>query len=73
MNLRKRENQPVPDFSAKYLSGNPISISPLKRKKIMLCFYRHVGCPFSNLRFLELKQQSNCFSQMGLVVLAFRQ
>lgn len=65
-----QENQPAPDFQAKDISGNPISISALKGKKIMLSFYRHVGCPFSNLRFLELERQRNYFSEMGLVILA---
>lgn len=64
------ENQPAPDFQTTDILGNPFSISALKGKKILLTFYRHVGCPFTNLRFLELQELDNYFSEMGLVVLA---
>ena len=64
------ENQPAPDFQAKDISGNTVRVSDLKGKKILLTFYRHVGCPFTNLRFLELEELDCYFSEMGLVVLA---
>jgi peroxiredoxin len=64
------ENQPAPDFEATDISGNLVRISTLKGKKILLTFYRHVGCPFSNLRFLELQELDSYFSEMGLVILA---
>ena len=64
------ENQPAPDFRATDITGRPISISALKGKKILLTFYRHVACPFTNLRFLELQELDSYFSEMGLVVLA---
>ncbi|WP_316846653.1 redoxin domain-containing protein [Pedobacter psychrodurus] len=64
------ENQPAPDFQATDISGNTVRISALKGKKILLTFYRHVGCPFTNLRFLELQELDSYFSEMGLVVLA---
>jgi len=64
------ENQPAPDFQVTDITGNPVCISALKGKKVLLTFYRHVGCPFTNLRFLELQKLDNYFSKMGLVVLA---
>ncbi len=64
------ENQPAPDFQVKDILGNTISISALKGKKILLTFYRHVGCPITNLRFLDLQQLDSYFKKMGLVVVA---
>jgi len=64
------ENQPAPDFQTNDISGNVVCISALKGKKVLLTFYRHVGCPFTNLRFLELQKLDGYFSEMGLVVLA---
>jgi peroxiredoxin len=64
------ENQPAPDFQAADISGKPVRISALKGKKILLTFYRHVACPFTNLRFLELQELDSYFKEMGLVVLA---
>ncbi len=64
------ENQPAPDFQATDISGNIVRTSDLKGKKILLSFYRHVGCPFTNLRFLELQELDNYFRETGLVVLA---
>ncbi|WP_407430649.1 redoxin domain-containing protein [Arcticibacter sp.] len=68
--MRIRENQSAPDFQVKDILGNSICISALKGKKILLTFYRHVGCPFTNLRFLELQELDSYFREMGLIVLA---
>lgn len=64
------ENQPAPDFQATDILGNNISVSALKGKKILLTFYRHVACPFTNLRFLELQEMEDFFRDKGLVMLA---
>ncbi len=64
------ENQPAPDFQATDISGNAVHISALQGRKVLLTFYRHVGCPFTNLRFHELQKLDSYFSEMGLVVLA---
>ena len=63
-------NQTAPDFQTKDISGNIVQLSAFKGRKVLLTFYRHVGCPFSNLRFLELQQMDQYFKDMGLVVLA---
>jgi peroxiredoxin len=63
-------NQPAPDFQIMDISGNPVRLSDFKGNKVLLTFYRHVGCPFTNLRFLELQKMDEYFREMGLVVLA---
>lgn len=65
-----RENKLAPDFQTRDITGNHVRINALKGKKILLTFYRHVGCPFTNLRFLELEKSARFFSEMDLVVLA---
>jgi len=63
-------NQVAPDFDASDIQGNPARLSDLHGKKILLTFYRHVGCPVTNLRFLELSKYDSLFGNKGLVVLA---
>jgi len=63
-------NQPAPDFHTTDLSGNPVQLSSFRGSKVLLTFYRHVACPFTNLRFLQLQQMDEYFREMGLVVLA---
>ena len=64
------ENQLAPDFQAADILGNTLHISDYKGKKILLTYYRHVACPFTNLHFLELQELDSYFKKMGLVVLA---
>lgn len=65
-----KRNQPAPDFTTVDIWGKPVSISALTGKKILLTFYRHVGCPVNNLRFHQLRQYDHYFEEQGLVVLA---
>jgi peroxiredoxin Q/BCP len=64
------ENQPAPDFQVTDVLGNPVCLSALKGRKILLTFYRHVGCPFTNLHFLGLQELDSYFQEMDIVVLA---
>jgi thioredoxin-dependent peroxiredoxin len=64
------ESQPVPVFTAKNVDGKQINLSDFKGKKVLLTFYRNVGCPICNFRFNELQQQSEYFKSKGLVLLA---
>lgn len=63
-------NQIAPDFQAMDVGGNIVQLSSFIGKKVLLSFYRHVGCPFTNLRFLALQRMDAYFEKMGLVVLA---
>jgi peroxiredoxin Q/BCP len=65
-----QKNQPAPDFMTADIFGKPVAISAFKGKKILLTFYRHVGCPVNNLRFQELRQYDTYFKEQDLVVLA---
>jgi len=65
-----KKNQPAPNFRTADISGKPVTISDFKGKKILLTFYRHVGCPVNNLRFQQLRQYDPYFKEQELVVLA---
>ena len=62
--------QVAPVFTVKDVDGATVSLSDYKGKKVMLTFYRNVGCPVCNLRFHELQEQADYFKSKGLGLLA---
>lgn len=69
-NMKIKEEQAAPGFTIKDVNGKTINSADLKGKKILLTFYRNVGCPVCNLRFHELQEQADYFKSKNLVVLA---
>lgn len=63
-------SQSAPAFTVQDVNNIRISLAGLKGKKVLLSFYRNVGCPVCNLRFYEMQQQANYFREKNLVVLA---
>jgi thioredoxin-dependent peroxiredoxin len=68
--MKIKAPQAAPNFNIKDISGNVINLSDYKGKKVLLSFYRNVGCPICNLRFHELQQETDYFKSKNLVVLA---
>jgi thioredoxin-dependent peroxiredoxin len=64
------QSQAAPGFTVKDVNGNVIDLGLYRGKKVLLSFYRNVGCPICNFRFHEVEQQSDLFTRKGLVVLA---
>jgi thioredoxin-dependent peroxiredoxin len=62
--------QAAPSFTVKDVNGTTVNLADFKGKKILLTFYRNVGCPVCNLRFHELQEQADLFKTKNLVVLA---
>jgi thioredoxin-dependent peroxiredoxin len=62
--------QEAPVFSIKDVNGSVVNLADYKGKKVMLTFYRNVGCPVCNVRFHELQEQSDYFKSKGMVLLA---
>lgn len=60
----------APVFTIQDVNGNTIDLVKYKGKKVLMTFYRNVGCPVCNLRFHELQEQAQLFKAKGLVVLA---
>lgn len=69
-NMKITSAQPAPLFTATDVMGATIDLAAYKGKKVLLTFYRNVGCPVCNMRFHELQEQAGYFKSKGLIVLA---
>lgn len=63
-------NDTAPDFISKDVNGNTVNLSAFKGKKVLLTFYRNVGCPVCNLRFHELSQHDSFFKANNVILIA---
>lgn len=61
---------PPIDFKANDVYGNPIQLSKLGGKKVLLAFFRDAACPFCNLRLYELTNRHAEFQQAGMEIIA---
>jgi thioredoxin-dependent peroxiredoxin len=68
--MKIEPSQAAPAFVIKDINGVSVNLADYKGKKIMLSFYRNVGCPICNLRFHELQEQADYFKSKGLILLA---
>lgn len=64
------EGNLAPDFSAKDSNGDLITLSSFKGKKVLLSFYRNVGCPVCNFRFHELQKESAFLKENNIVLIS---
>jgi thioredoxin-dependent peroxiredoxin len=62
--------QEAPHFKTKDINGKTVNLADYRGKKIMLTFYRNVGCPVCNFRFHELQEQADSFKVKDLILLA---
>lgn len=63
-------SQSAPVFTVQDVNNVRVSLNDFKGKKVLLSFYRNVGCPICNLRFHEIQEQANYFREKNLVILA---
>lgn len=68
--MKLRANQSAPVFTSKDVYGKIINLSDLKGKKVLLTFYRNVGCPICNFRFHELQMQQEYFKSKGITLIS---
>lgn len=68
--MKIKPPQTAPAFTIKDVYGTTVNLANYKGKKVLLTFYRNVGCPICNLRFHELQEQAASFKSNGLIVLA---
>ena len=69
-NMKLSSAQPAPAFTTTDVDGKKFNLADYKGKKILLSFYRNVGCPVCNFRFHELQMEAESFQKKGLVVVA---
>ena len=65
--------QTAPNFSARDVRGNVISLRGFKDKKLALLFYRYAGCPFCQLNFHNFMREYPRYAEHGLNVIVFFQ
>lgn len=63
-------SQTAPTFVAEDVNGDTVNLESYKGKKVLLTFFRNVGCPICNLRFHELQEQAEYFKSKNLVWVA---
>jgi thioredoxin-dependent peroxiredoxin len=68
--MKIQASQEAPLFSIKDVNGTSVNLADYKGKKVMLTFYRNVGCPVCNVRFHELEEQASYFKSKGMILLA---
>jgi len=52
--MKLKSGMRAPDIEYKDYVDTPFKLSNLHGKKVLLSFYRYAGCPFCQLRFMEL-------------------
>lgn len=62
--------QSAPTFSIADINGKNVNLNDYRGKKVLITFYRNVGCPVCNLRFHELQDESSFFESKGLILLS---
>lgn len=62
--------QQAPDFQVKDIFGKDVILSGFRGRKILLTFFRSVGCPVCNLRFHDLEQEFAFFKANNLAFIA---
>lgn len=68
--MKIKQAQSAPGFTTNDVNGRTLNLADYKGKKVLLTFYRNVGCPICNLRFHEIQEQADYFKSKNLVVLA---
>lgn len=68
--MKITNQQEAPDFTLQTVEGTSVCLTDYRGKKVLLTFYRNVGCPICNFRFHELEQEARYFKSKGLVVIA---
>ena len=68
--MKIKPKQTAPAFTTQDVYGSSVNLADFKGQKVLLSFYRNVGCPVCNVRFHELQQEAAYFQSKGLVVLA---
>lgn len=61
----------APIFELKDIFGRTINLAGYKDKKVLLCFFRHAGCPFCNLRVHSLSKIHRDLQNKGLEMIFF--
>jgi len=65
-----RVGQKAPDFLAKTISGDKISLNRFRGNLVWLIFYRYPGCPLCNLHLKAVKRREEHYRSKGLSIVS---
>lgn len=68
--MKLQPGNSVPPFKTWDHIGNPVDLTTLKGRKVMLSFYRYASCPVCNLRMHELIKAHAQLQQQNLELIA---
>lgn len=61
---------PAPDFTFPDMDGNPLRLSDLRGRKVLLAFFRNAACALCNLRVRQFIRRFDEWRAQGLEVIA---
>lgn len=64
-------NALAPAIEAIDVFGRPVSMRNFRGKRLLMCFFRHAGCPFCNMRVHRLQSKHEELKAQGLEMLFF--
>jgi peroxiredoxin len=65
-----KPNDTAPTFTITDVNGDTINLTAYKGKKVLLNFYRSVGCPVCNLYFHGIQGFSDTLKQKNVVIIS---
>ncbi|MDJ1480962.1 redoxin domain-containing protein [Cytophagaceae bacterium YF14B1] len=71
INSKLQRELKAPVFSVKDIFDRQINLETYRDKKILIGFFRHVGCPFCNIRVHKLLKVYNELHPKGLEMIFF--
>ncbi|MEQ8906464.1 redoxin domain-containing protein [Ekhidna sp.] len=66
-----KEGEPIPSINAFDIFDNELDLESLKGKKLLIAFFRHVGCPFCNIRAHTLQMAYPHLKKRGMEMIFF--
>jgi thioredoxin-dependent peroxiredoxin len=68
--MKLQANQQAPTFTTKDVNGKSIDLKDFQQKKVLMIFFRNVGCPVCNLQFHQLESNAEFFASKNTIVMA---
>ena len=69
-NKKWKALESAPSFIITDVNGDTVNLTDYKGKKVLLTFYRSVGCPVCNLYFHELQEYADSFKLQNVIVMS---
>ena len=61
----------APDFELEDIYGRNVRLSDYRGKRVFIGFFRHVGCPFCNMRVHTLQKHRVALQELGMEMIFF--